>query len=62
MTMLRAPFPYFGGKRMVAARIWERLGNTPNYSDLLQSALPTAPHNAAPTDGSVMQGGADDAG
>lgn len=28
---LTAPFPYFGGKRRVAAEIWRRLGDTPNY-------------------------------
>lgn len=28
---LRAPFPYFGGKSKIAAEVWRRLGNTPNY-------------------------------
>lgn len=28
---LRAPFPYFGGKRRAAELIWSRLGNVPNY-------------------------------
>jgi len=28
---LRAPFPWFGGKRTVASEIWSRLGDTPNY-------------------------------
>jgi hypothetical protein len=28
---LRAPFPYFGGKRRVAARVWEALGNVEHY-------------------------------
>lgn len=28
---MNAPFPYFGGKRRVAAAIWERLGNVHNY-------------------------------
>lgn len=29
--MLRAPFPYFGGKRKCAPLVWERFGNVPNY-------------------------------
>lgn len=29
--LLRAPFPWFGGKRRVAALVWERFGNVPNY-------------------------------
>lgn len=28
---LRAPFPYFGGKRRAAADVWRRFGATPNY-------------------------------
>ena len=31
MSSLRAPFPYFGGKRRVADAVWARLGDTPNY-------------------------------
>ena len=30
---LRAPFPYFGGKSAVAAEIWARLGDVPNYGE-----------------------------
>lgn len=29
--MLRAPFPWFGGKRRAAALIWRALGDPPNY-------------------------------
>jgi len=29
--VLQAPFPYFGGKRKVAAQIWERFGVVDNY-------------------------------
>lgn len=29
--MLKAPFPYFGGKSRVAKEVWRRFGNTPNY-------------------------------
>lgn len=31
MNNLRAPFPYFGGKRRVAAEVWRRFGDAPNY-------------------------------
>lgn len=29
--LLRAPFPYFGGKSRIAAAVWDRLGDVPNY-------------------------------
>lgn len=29
--VLKAPFPYFGGKRTVASDVWARLGNTSQY-------------------------------
>ena len=29
--MLDAPFPWFGGKRRVAAEVWQRFGDVPNY-------------------------------
>jgi hypothetical protein len=28
---LRAPFPWFGGKRQIAHIVWERFGDVPNY-------------------------------
>ena len=28
---LEAPFPYFGGKRLIAAEVWQRFGDVPNY-------------------------------
>ena len=30
-SKLKAPFPYFGGKSTIAAVVWERLGDVPNY-------------------------------
>jgi DNA adenine methylase len=30
-NMLKAPFPYFGGKSSVAPYVWSRLGGVPNY-------------------------------
>jgi DNA adenine methylase len=29
--LLKAPFPYYGGKSKIAAEIWRRLGDVPNY-------------------------------
>ena len=29
--MLKAPFPWFGGKSRVALEVWDRFGNVPNY-------------------------------
>lgn len=31
MAVLRAPFPYFGGKSRVAAEVWNRLGDVTSY-------------------------------
>jgi len=31
MTTLKAPFPYAGGKSKVAAYVWQRFGDCPNY-------------------------------
>ena len=31
MKQLKAPFPYFGGKRTVASLVWPRLGDVRNY-------------------------------
>ena len=28
---LRAPFPWYGAKRLVSSEVWQRLGNPPNY-------------------------------
>jgi DNA adenine methylase len=30
---LVAPFPYFGGKRRVAAEVWARFGDVENYCE-----------------------------
>jgi len=29
--VLKSPFPYFGGKSLVATMVWERFGDVPNY-------------------------------
>lgn len=39
MQTLKAPFPYFGGKRTVAAQVWERFGNTVNYVEPFAGSL-----------------------
>jgi len=37
--VLKAPFPYFGGKSMVAPLVWERFGNVPNYVEPFAGSL-----------------------
>jgi DNA adenine methylase len=29
--MLKAPFPYFGGKSKIAGAVWQRFGDVQNY-------------------------------
>jgi site-specific DNA-adenine methylase len=36
---LRAPFPWFGGKRRVSHIVWERFGDTPNYVEPFAGSL-----------------------
>lgn len=36
---LLAPFPYFGGKQRVAADVWQRFGNVPNYVEPFAGSL-----------------------
>lgn len=36
---LRAPFPWFGGKRRIAPLVWERFGNVPNYVEPFAGSL-----------------------
>jgi hypothetical protein len=36
---LRAPFPWFGGKRRCAHLVWERFGDTPNYVEPFAGSL-----------------------
>lgn len=36
---LQAPFPYFGGKSKVAAAVWERFGDVPNYVEPFAGSL-----------------------
>lgn len=37
--ILKAPFPYFGGKSRVAAIVWERFGDVPNYVEAFAGSL-----------------------
>jgi len=39
MGGLRAPFPWFGGKRRVASLVWERFGDVPNYVEPFAGSL-----------------------
>ncbi|KKL96366.1 hypothetical protein LCGC14_1845200 [marine sediment metagenome] len=36
---LKAPFPWFGGKRRVADKVWERFGDVPNYVEPFAGSL-----------------------
>lgn len=36
---LRAPFPWFGGKRRVAEMVWARLGDVPTYNEPFAGSL-----------------------
>lgn len=36
---LKPPFPYFGGKRLIAAKVWEKLGNVSNYVEPFGGSL-----------------------
>lgn len=38
-TELRAPFPWFGGKRRVADMVWDRLGDVPTYNEPFAGSL-----------------------
>lgn len=38
-TELRAPFPWFGGKRRVAAEVWARFGNVATYNEPFAGSL-----------------------
>ncbi len=52
IDILRAPFPYFGGKTKVAPVVWERFGSVDNYvepfcgSAAMLLARPGGPHGA----------------
>lgn len=37
--MLKAPFPWFGGKSRAAPVIWAALGNVPNYVEPFAGSL-----------------------
>lgn len=36
---IRAPFPWFGGKSRVAALVWQRFGNVPNFVESFAGSL-----------------------
>ena len=39
MEVLKAPFPWFGGKSRVAHLVWDRFGNVPNYVEPFAGSL-----------------------
>jgi len=38
-AILKAPFPWFGGKSRVASLVWDRFGNVPNYVEPFAGSL-----------------------
>lgn len=40
-VVLRAPFPWFGGKSKVAPLVWSRFGDTPNYVEPFAGSMAT---------------------
>lgn len=56
MEYMRAPFPWFGGKRRVAGLVWERFGDVGNYVEPFAGSLavllgrPTAPRTETVND------------
>lgn len=38
-ALVRAPFPWFGGKRRVAAEVWRAFGDVPNYVEPFAGSL-----------------------
>lgn len=45
---LRAPFPWFGGKRRIAAEVWERLGDPAVYVEPFAGSLAVLLHRRRP--------------
>ena len=39
MSVVPAPFPYFGGKSRIAHLVWERFGDVPNYVEPFAGSL-----------------------
>lgn len=58
--VLRAPYPWFGGKSAIAAEVWRRFGNVPNYiepffgSGAILLARPHKPHTETINDKDAM--------
>lgn len=54
--ILKAPFPWFGGKSRVAPQVWERFGDVDNYVEPFAGSLavllgrPTAPQTETVND------------
>jgi DNA adenine methylase len=36
---LKAPFPWFGGKSIIAPEVWERFGNVQNFVEPFAGSL-----------------------
>jgi hypothetical protein len=48
---LRAPFPWFGGKRKIASEVWARFGAVPNYIEPFAGSLAVLLQRPAPLGG-----------
>ena len=49
MSVLQAPFPWFGGKSRIAHVVWDRFGDVPNYVEPFAGSLAVLlarPHEA----------------
>jgi hypothetical protein len=51
MSLLQAPFPWFGGKRRVAADVWRAFGNVRNYVEPFAGSLAVLLNRPQPFDG-----------
>ena len=51
-NQLKPPFPYFGGKSIIASRVWELFGQVPNYVEPFAGSLAVLLNRPAPITGS----------
>ena len=49
--ILKAPFPYFGGKLSIADEVWKRIGYVRNYVEPFAGSLAVLLNRPSPFDG-----------